>query len=205
MKKQTTFLNPKRAGRPAKHDKAIRHIERPIFYKTRSFMITIKVKKNKAEIRNKTVLSLLKRAIMNARRQGLKVIHFTLEYDHAHFLIEADNHIILAKGMQSLGVTLAKAINKARKQSGTVYKNRYHFNRITTPRQLRNVMNYIFTNGRKHGRTKDIITSFNSIKAEMKQRLFVGEIQKLEYDLELVHLLDRCCLFYQQIEFSPSS
>jgi REP element-mobilizing transposase RayT len=202
---QMSLINRKGAGRPAKNDKAIRHTARPFFTKTRSFMITVKVKKNKAEIRNKTVLHILKRAIQNARRQGLSVIHYTLEYDHAHLLIEAENNVMLGKGMQAFGVTFAKAINRARKQSGTVYKNRYHFSRITTPTQLKNVMNYIFTNGKKHGRTKDIVNGFNSIKAEMKYKLFLSPKEEMNHDHGLMTLLDRARLYYRLLSFIPSS
>jgi hypothetical protein len=109
---QISLLNLKGAGRPGLHDPGIRHIERPKLSKPSSLHLTIKVKSIKAEMKNKGVLKILKRAIFNARKLGLRVIHFSLEYDHVHLLVEASDNITLGKGMMSFGVTLAKAINR---------------------------------------------------------------------------------------------
>ncbi|MGZ3788101.1 MAG: transposase [Bacteriovorax sp.] len=196
---QISLINIKGAGRPAKHDAGIRHTSRPLVKKPSSLHLTVKIKKNKADMKNKAVLSLLKRAILNARRQGLKVIHYSLEYDHVHLLIEAENNHVLGKGMQAFGVTLSKAINRMRKLKGGVYKHRYHFRKISGTRELRNVMNYIFTNGVKHKTAKDIANPYNSIRAEKKYFLFCKS--KLEYDLELMNFLDKGRIFYQALEF----
>ncbi len=196
---QLSLLNRKGAGRPAINDAGIRHTPRPLITRRASLHLTVKVKRNKADIKNKAVLAILKRAILNARLKGLRVIHYTLEYDHVHLLIEADNNKILGKGMQAFGVTLAKAINRLWKLKGEVYKHRYHFSRIESPRELKNVMNYIFNNGVKHRTAKSIINPFNSIKVEMKFKLFTNE--KLEVDWNLVGFLDKCKIFYQGLEY----
>jgi len=186
---QMTLLNLKGAGRPALNDPGIRHTKRPYLKRPTSLHLTIKIKKNKAEIKNKWVLAILKRSILNARKQGLKVIHFSLEYDHVHLLIEADNNLILGKGMQAFGVTFSKAINRLKKLTGEVYKHRYHFRRISSSSELKNVMNYIFTNGLKHKTSKSIVNSYNSIRAEINYKLFYKK--RLELDHELLNILDR--------------
>ncbi len=186
---QMTLFNLKGAGRPALNDPGIRHTKRPLLKKPTSLHLTVKIKKNKAEIKNKSVLAILKRSILNARRQGLRVIHYSLEYDHVHLLIEADNNHILGKGMQAFGVTFSKAINRLKKLTGEVYKHRYHFRRISSSKELKNVMNYIFTNGVKHKTSKFIVNSYNSIRAEINYKLFYKE--RLELDLELLSILDR--------------
>ncbi|MGZ3787896.1 MAG: transposase [Bacteriovorax sp.] len=196
---QISLINIKGAGRPAIHDAGIRHTSRPFLKKPSSLHLTVKIKKNKAGIKNKSILILLKRAILNTRRQGLKVIHYSLEYDHVHLLIEAENNHVLGKGMQAFGVTLSKAINRMRKLKGGVYKHRYHFRKISGARELKNVMNYIFTNGLKHKTAQNIANPYNSIRAEKKYFLFCKS--KLEFDLELMNLLDKGRIFYQALEF----
>lgn len=181
---QTTLFYFKGAGRPAKNDRGIRHTKRPEITKPSSLHLTVKVQRDKAGLKTKGVLALLRRSILNARKQGLRVIHFSLEYDHVHLLIEADNNRTLGKGMQAFGVTLSKAINRARKLKGTVYKHRYHFRKITSSRELKNVLNYIFTNGVKHQTAKSIVNPFNSIQAEIKHQLFTK--LKLSLDEELI-------------------
>lgn len=196
---QTSLINIKGAGRPAIHDIGIRHLARPHLKKPSSLHLTIKIKKIKADIKNKSILSILKRAILNARKKGLRVLHYSLEYDHVHLLIEAENNTILGKGMQAFGVTLSKAINRVRKLKGGVYKHRYHFRQISSARELKNVMNYIFSNGMKHKTAMSIVSPFNSIRAEEKYRLFYKK--KLEYDFELIRILDRGKIFYRELEF----
>jgi REP element-mobilizing transposase RayT len=196
---QRTFLNNKGAGRPAIHDPGIRHTSRPQLRRSASLHLTIKVKKIKADLKNKTILIILKKAILNARRQGLKVIHFTLEYDHVHLLIEADNNNILGKGMKAFGVTLAKAVNRVKNSKGGVYKHRYHFRQISSARQLKNVLIYIFGNGVKHGTAPSIVSVFNSLRAEMNYQLFYKK--KLDYDLELIQILDRGKIYFREMVF----
>ncbi|MBC7714103.1 MAG: transposase [Rhizobacter sp.] len=196
---QFTLTNYKGAGRPAIHDAGIRHTSRPELHRPCSLHLTVKIKKIKADIKNKTILHFLKRAILNSRKQGLKVIHFSLEYDHVHLLIEADNNIVLGKGMKSFGVTLSKAINKVKNQKGGVYKHRYHFRQISSARQLKNVMKYIFLNGVKHKTANNIVSPFNSISAEEKYFLFYKKAMK--YDFDLMRLLDRAKIFYRELEF----
>ena len=196
---QTSLINIKGAGRPARHDPGIRHTKRPNLKKPTSLHLTVKIKKNKAEIKNKSVLAILKRAIVNARKQGLKVIHYSLEYDHVHLLIEADNNLILGKGMKAFGVTFAKAINRLKKLKGEVYKHRYHFRRISSSKELKNVMNYIFTNGLKHKTANSIISPFNSIQAEIKHKIFCKG--KLELDFNLLNILDKGKINFNGLDF----
>ena len=87
LNQQISFINSNGAGRPAMHDPGIRHTERPILTTATSLHLTVKIKRIKADLKNKSVLSILKQAIKNARSLGLRVIHYSLEYDHVHLLI----------------------------------------------------------------------------------------------------------------------
>ena len=137
---------------------------------------------------------------MNSRKKGLKIIHYSLEFDHAHLLIEAENNSVLGKGMQSFGVTFAKSINRLKKLKGDVYKHRYHFRKINSARDLKNVLLYIFNNGVKHKTSKSPINSYNSIKAEMNYSLLYSG--KIELDFELMGLLDRGKIFFEALRFT---
>lgn len=182
---QLTLLNPKKAGRPALHDKGIRHTQRPIIKKPTPLHLTIKVRSNKADIQNKVILKALHRAIMRGRLKGLKVLHYALEYNHVHLLIEADNNKILHIGMQAFGITIAKAINKIKRVIGAVYKHRYHFRQISSLRDFRNVLNYIFSNGIKHKSSKNLVNFYNSLIAEKKLgRLYPDIAKKIEREIK---------------------
>lgn len=163
---QLTLLNKKRAGRPATVDKGIRHTRRERFHKPSSLHLTIKVRENKADIQSKRILKALHYAIKRARLQRLRVIHYTLEYNHVHIVVEAVDNKILHKGMQAFGISLSKAINKAKQLKGSVYKHRYHFRKINSRREMKHALRYIFRNGVKHKRAMSIIDPYNSLVAE---------------------------------------
>jgi REP element-mobilizing transposase RayT len=210
---QLCLLNRKRAGRPAKNDPGIRHRSRMKINKPTSFHLTIKVRENKADIQSKKLLKALHHAIGRARLKNLKVVHYTLEYNHVHLLVETNDHRILHAGMQALGISFSKAINKLKSYKGSVYKHRYHQRRIGSARELKNVLLYIFNNGRKHKRTTRRIDPFNSllveprlnflfpleaklIWADMKANLALRSYQRL-----LSGVLDPGSVFFKALEF----
>lgn len=43
------------------------------------------------------------------RRREFRVIHFSIQADHAHFLVEADGRAALGRGMMAVGSRLARA------------------------------------------------------------------------------------------------
>lgn len=179
-----SFINLKGAGRKPIHDKGIRHVARPKLKKATSLHLTIKVRENKADIQSKKILKVLHHAIIRARLKKLRVIHYTLEYNHVHLLVECNDNKILHHGMQALGISLSKAINRIKRLSGGVYKHRYHFRQISNPRQLKNVLHYIFHNGIKHRRTSSFLDPYNSLIAETKlNQLYPNDAKKIWADI----------------------
>lgn len=160
--KQLSLINSKGAGRPALVDKGIRHTTREVIKKKTALHLTIKVRPNKADIKSKAVLKALHHAIKRARLKKLKIIHYTLEYNHLHLLVETSGNQALHSGMQALGISLSKAINRIKFCSGGVYKHRYHLRVITSLRDYKNVLNYILNNGVKHKRTSSVLDPYNS-------------------------------------------
>ena len=190
---QLNFINPKGAGRPAINDIGIRHIKRPKISRLTTLHLTIKVRSNKADIKSKKILKALHHAIKRARLKKLRVIHYTLEFNHLHLLIECESHKTLHQGMQAFGISLSKAINRIKKLKGTVYKHRYHLKKLATRRELKNALHYIFNNGKKHKRTNSILDPYNSLVAEKRipadvDKMIIGSrfLSELRRELQLV-------------------
>lgn len=161
MRKKTLF-NIKGAGRPAIHDRGVRHIARDKVTRNTSLHLTIKIERVKAGLKNKDVVKQLHESIKKARKMGLRVIHYTLEFDHLHLLVETDNNDQLSKGMQSFGISFSKGINKIKQEAGKVYKTRYHFRKLKTPKEIKNVIHYILGNSIKHSKKGSILSPYNS-------------------------------------------
>ncbi len=105
--------------------------------------------KYKTYIKNKDCLRLLKRAILNARSHGLRVLHFSLQTNHIHLIVEADHNDILTTGMRSLTVTFAKGLKK-----GRVQIERFHLHVLKALRETRNAIHYVIFNQQKHEKKK---------------------------------------------------
>ena len=204
---QLCLLNIKRAGRPAIHDPGIRHTKRLRLKKPSSLHLTIKVRENKADIQNKRILKAFHHAIKRARLKGLKVVHYTLEYNHVHLLVECVDNEVLHRGMQAFGITIAKAINKIKRVKGGVYKNRYHLRLINSSRQLKNVLHYIFDNGIKHRRTNSRIDLFNSMNIlyPREAKKIWADIHKSEFlkvfQIDLFRVLSPGEIYFKSISY----
>jgi REP element-mobilizing transposase RayT len=83
-------------------------------------------------------------------RVGFRVVHTSIQHNHLHFLVEADDRQTLSRGMQALAISVARRINKRAKRTGKLFAFRYHATAITTPRQTRNALAYVLLNARHH-------------------------------------------------------
>jgi REP element-mobilizing transposase RayT len=84
-------------------------------------------------------------------RFGFRLIHYSIQTNHVHLLVEAEHSVALARGMQGLGVRIARALNRLWGRKGSVFDDRYHERILRTPREVRNALVYVLQNARKHG------------------------------------------------------
>jgi len=55
----------------------------------------------------------LERALSRASSGTFRVLHYSVQADHVHLIVEADTHARLSSGMQGLAIRAAKALNRA--------------------------------------------------------------------------------------------
>lgn len=144
------------AGRKRIHSKGVAHTKREKINQRTPMHINFKFK---CSIRNKQCLAYIKSAIQNAQTQGMRVLHFSLQSNHIHIIAEADNNVILSKGMRSLTITFAKLIGR-----GRVQLERYHLHVLKTLQETKNAIHYVLFNQQKHANTKaSTIDEYSSI------------------------------------------
>ena len=83
-------------------------------------------------------------------RGGFRIVHYSIQRDHLHLLIEGDNHVALTNGMKSLGARLGKLVNRVFDRSGPALDGRYHARPIGTPLEARRALAYVLLNARRH-------------------------------------------------------
>jgi REP element-mobilizing transposase RayT len=97
------------------------------------------------------MLEAIRSALGEAHKRNFRVVHFSIQSNHLHLIVEASDKDSLSRGMQGLTVRLARAVNRALSVQGTVFADRYHAHELKTPRETRAALLYVLQNWAKHG------------------------------------------------------
>jgi REP element-mobilizing transposase RayT len=143
----------KTAGRPrklGKHDPA--HVARPEHIAHHPVHVVLRVTREVGNLRTRHAYRAIRAAIAKcAARTDYRVVHASIQSNHVHLLVEADDKLALTRGMQGFAISAAKRLNRElRRRRGDVFPFRYHATPITSPTQARNAIAYILNNWRRH-------------------------------------------------------
>lgn len=112
-------------------------------------LVTLKVASGQPSLRRAHARELVFAALAAAReRHGMRVVHFSVQANHLHALVEASDARALARGMQGLAVRIARALNRLWGRSGRLWCDRFHSRVLRTPREARNALVYVLHNAR---------------------------------------------------------
>jgi REP element-mobilizing transposase RayT len=126
--------------------------------------VTLRIKAGLPTLRTRAVLSVLHRVFAAAReRFGFRLVHFSVQGNHVHLIVEGDDRRAVSRGMKGLAIRMAKALNKLWGRAGSVFDDHYHEVPLASPRQVRNALAYVLHNAKKHGaRLRGLVDSFTS-------------------------------------------
>lgn len=85
-----------------------------------------------------------------AERGDFRVVHYSIQRDHVHLIVESAGKEALGRGMKSICSRLAFAVNRVFRLSGRVLDGRYHLHVLRSRREVRNALAYVLLNVRKH-------------------------------------------------------
>lgn len=83
-------------------------------------------------------------------RPGFRLVHYSLQGNHAHLIVEARDRDALGRGMKAIGARLARAVNRVASRDGRVLADRYHVRLLPTPKEVRSALRYVLLNARRH-------------------------------------------------------
>lgn len=140
------------AGRKPKGRRAlVSHKSRPGFEKAAAVHVTLRVAEHVWNLRSRRCFRMIEACLAEARgRLGLRFIEFTVLGNHLHLLVEADSAHSLSRGMQGLGIRVAKALNRLMRKRGRVFADHYHSRLLRTPTELVNALAYVLGNHAHH-------------------------------------------------------
>jgi putative transposase len=102
-------------------------------------------------LRTRRCFSVLSRAMYaGAARFGFRLVHYSVQGNHVHLIVEAPDRRVLARGMQGLGVRIARALNRVMKRRGRVVADRYHAHILRTPSEVKRARQYLLANAQHH-------------------------------------------------------
>jgi len=113
--------------------------------------VTVKIRKGIPRLRTGRFVRAFRATLAASRiRVGFRVVHYSIQNDHVHLLIEAQGKKPLADGMKSVAARIARAINRVFHRRGSVLHGRFHSRVLRTPREVRNALAYVLLNHRHH-------------------------------------------------------
>jgi REP-associated tyrosine transposase len=121
--------------------------------------VTRKIRAGLPSLRRRCFVSQLEQSLRALRaRSGFRVVEYSIQSNHAHFLIEAASATELGRGMKALGTRFARLVNRTFRRDGAVLRDRYHLRVLRTPREVRNALAYVLLNVRKHRAQRGLTT-----------------------------------------------
>ncbi|HKO91462.1 MAG TPA: hypothetical protein VJU61_09940, partial [Polyangiaceae bacterium] len=72
-----------------------------------------------------------------------RIVHYSIQSNHVHLLVEADDRRALTAGLRGLFVRIAGALNRLWQRRGGVFADRFHERELRTPREVRNSLLYV--------------------------------------------------------------
>jgi REP element-mobilizing transposase RayT len=127
------------------------HRERPPVPVRCPVHVTLRVRPGVPSLRSGRLVRAFRRSLGEVCERGeFRVVHYSLQRDHAHLLVEARGKTALSRGMKSVAARLARASNRAFQRRGAVLDGRYPARILRTPREVRRALAYVLLNARRH-------------------------------------------------------
>ena len=155
----------KGAGRKKSDKSLVNHVRRPKLNGREPINITQRLVDGLPSIRTPQMMYAFARAVELAKRFGLYVVHYDIQPNHIHLVVEAADKETLTRGMRSLATTLAIAIKKicGLVCRGKVFKGRYHAHILKTPTEVKRALRYVIFNLAKHKSCGAIVDPYSSV------------------------------------------
>jgi REP element-mobilizing transposase RayT len=106
--------------------------------------VTLRVASAVGMLRRRRVYHAVRRALAATGRDDFRVVHLSIQRNHIHLIVEADDREALIRGMQGFQISAARRLNAAisdgEPRRGAVFLDRYHARVLSSPRQVRNAI-----------------------------------------------------------------
>ena len=138
-------------GRAKKGRRNVSHLARPKQASRFPVHVTLRVSKGLPNLRERRAIRTIERCFLaGCSRLGMRLVHYSVQRDHMHLIIEAKGREQLSRGVQGLSIRVARRLNTLWQRRGRVFADRYHARILRTPREVRHCLNYVLNNSNRH-------------------------------------------------------
>ena len=145
----------KRAGAGRKRQSPVRrvpHKRRPEHLSRFPLHVVLRVRQDAPGLRRRQVFGAVRAALVQgAARAGFRLVHFSVQGNHLHLVVEAIDKVALSRGMQGLAVRIARTVNRAAARTGPLFADHYFARELKTPAEVRRAVRYVLDNRMLHG------------------------------------------------------
>lgn len=145
--------------------------------------VTLRLRGDTPSLRTVRVVREVERTFASGcERPGFRLVHYSLQGNHAHLIVEAHDQAALGRGMKAIGARVARAVNRVAGRRGPVLTDRYHSRVLPTPREVQRALRYVLLNTRKHaaGTARKAVRAIDHVlDPASSARWFDGWKQKL--------------------------
>src|SRR5712692_607873 len=148
----------KGAGRKPVHPRpglirpGVPHLRRPALKARHPVHVTMRLLKGIPSLRRSDVRRALESCFRaGGDRFGFRLVHYSIQGNHLHVIVEVEDATALSRGMQGLAIRCARAINRVLHRKGKVFADRYHSHALIARREVANAVQYLMNNARHHG------------------------------------------------------
>jgi REP-associated tyrosine transposase len=140
------------AGRKPKGEKAMApHVKRAPHAPEHPLFVTMRLAPGARSLRANPIHACLRGVFVAASRAEFRVLEYSLQDDHLHLLVEAEDERALARGMIGLAVRMLRGLHRRWRRPGPVFADRYRMRTLRTPAEVRSALVHLLLDGRRHG------------------------------------------------------
>jgi REP-associated tyrosine transposase len=139
------------AGRkPNMGRRNVPHVHRPPHDARCPAHVTLRASADVPSLRSERFLVPIQSALRAGTTARFRVLEFSIQTDHLHLVVEANEPTGFERGVRGLAIRIARLVNRLCGRRGAVWGDRYHARLLRTPREVRNALVYVLNNFKKH-------------------------------------------------------
>ena len=101
-------------------------------------------------LRSERIFAVILSQLAYVKRQGVRVVHHSVQRDHLHLIVEGKDRRELSDHMRKLFSRIARAVNSVAHRHGSLFRDRHHRHELEGPTEMRNALVYVLFNERTH-------------------------------------------------------